>query len=103
MRISRVSKDLEKAGVIAIGEPDSVPAGKYAVQTLTSLNLLDRLQQQDGLRQGMYARYWPTWKAGTPIPVWYIQTDAGISEQVKVVDVSRRESSFPPALSGSSN
>ncbi len=37
-------EDLEKAQKIAMGEPDSVPAGKYASETLTSLNLLDKVK-----------------------------------------------------------
>lgn len=41
-------KDLEvdKVGIVAIGEPESVPAGRYAKEVLTALNLFEPLQSK---------------------------------------------------------
>ncbi|MGI6422671.1 MAG: molybdate ABC transporter substrate-binding protein [Syntrophomonadaceae bacterium] len=89
-------EDLEKAGVIAIGEPDSVPAGKYAVQTLTSLNLLDRLSSK--MVYGKDVRQVLAYVESGDVDAGLVyQTDAKISEQVKVVDVAD-ESLHSPLL-----
>lgn len=79
--------DLEKAGVIAMGEPDSVPAGKYAAETLTSLNLLDKLKSQ--MVYGKDVRQVLAYvESGDADAGLVYQTDANISDQVKVVAVA---------------
>lgn len=81
--------DLEKARVIAIGEPDSVPAGKYAAETLTSLNLLNKLKDSDKLVYGKDVRQVLAYvESGDAEAGMVYQTDANISDKVKVVAVA---------------
>ncbi len=80
-------EDLEKARVIAMGEPDSVPAGKYASETLTNLNLLDKLKDKmvyaKDVRQVLaYV------ESGDAEAGLVYQTDANISDKVKVAAVA---------------
>jgi molybdate transport system substrate-binding protein len=39
-------EDLDKADVVAIGDPDSVPAGKYAKEILTNLGIYDAVAEK---------------------------------------------------------
>lgn len=41
--------DITKADTIAIGDPESVPAGKYAKEILTSLNIYDEVEKKASL------------------------------------------------------
>ncbi len=80
-------EDLEKAQKIAMGEPESVPAGKYASETLTSLNLLDKVKSKlvyaKDVRQVLaYV------ESGDAEAGLVYQTDANISDKVKVAAVA---------------
>lgn len=48
--------DLKTIGKIAIGNPKSVPAGRYAEQALTSAHILTRLRDSNALIYGQNAR-----------------------------------------------
>mgnify|MGYP001321920663 CR=1 FL=1 len=80
-------EDLEKAKTIAMGEPESVPAGKYASEALTSLNLLDKVKSKlvyaKDVRQVLaYV------ESGDAEAGLVYQTDANISDKVKVAAVA---------------
>lgn len=45
-------EDLSKAGKIALGEPESVPVGKYSEEALTKLNLLENFKKDSKIVQG---------------------------------------------------
>ncbi len=88
--------DFETDGVnrIAIGEPESVPAGRYAQETLTFLNLFEVLQPKlvfaKDVRQVLaYV------KTGNVDAGLVYATDAKVSEQVKVVATAPAESHSP--------
>ena len=42
-------KDITKAGTIAIGDPESVPAGKYAKEILTNLGVYNEVEKKASL------------------------------------------------------
>ena len=42
-------KDITKADTIAIGDPESVPAGKYAKEILTNLGVYDEVEKKASL------------------------------------------------------
>lgn len=79
--------DLENAGVIALGEPDSVPAGKYGKESLISMALWDKVESKlvyaKDVRQVL--AYVESGDAEAGI---VYQTDANISDKVKVVAVA---------------
>jgi molybdate transport system substrate-binding protein len=86
--------DLEKARTIAIGEPESVPAGKYASEALTNMNLFDKLQSKlvyaKDVRQVLaYV------ESGDADAGLVYQTDANISDKVKVVEVAAENTHSP--------
>ncbi|CFX62195.1 Molybdenum ABC transporter, periplasmic binding protein [Syntrophomonas zehnderi OL-4] len=79
--------DLENAKTIAMGEPESVPVGKYATEALTSLNLIDKLKAKmvyaKDVRQVLaYV------ESGDAEAGLVYQTDANISQKVKVAAVA---------------
>lgn len=86
--------DLEKARTIAIGEPESVPAGKYANEALTNMNLLDKVQSKlvyaKDVRQVLaYV------ESGDAEAGLVYQTDANISDKVKVAAVAEENTHSP--------
>lgn len=95
---SRVStfKDLLGPGVkfVAIGEPHTVPAGKYAQEVLTHLGLYDQLKSKFVLAKDVrqVLTYVATGNADAGI---VYATDAKISSQVKVVAVAPEDSHSP--------
>lgn len=80
-------EDLEKAKTIAMGEPESVPVGKYATEALTSLNLVDKLK--DKMVYGKDVRQVLAYvESGDAEAGLVYQTDANISDKVKVAAVA---------------
>lgn len=79
--------DLNNARVIALGEPESVPVGKYAQESLTSMALWDKLKSKavyaSDVRQVL--AYVESGDAEAGI---VYQTDANISDKVKVAAVA---------------
>lgn len=89
-------QDLTSATVerIAIGEPESVPAGKYAQETLTSLNLFALLETKLVLAKDVrqVLSYVATGNVDAGI---VYATDAKISDQVKAIAVAPAGSPSP--------
>lgn len=84
----------DKIGKLAIGEPESVPAGKYAKETLTNLGLWDGLGDKALLGKDVRAvlAWIETENADAGI---VYATDAQVSDQVEVVAVAPEESHSP--------
>lgn len=85
---------LGASGRLAAGDPDSVPAGKYAKVALTSLGLWEaiapRLVRAENVRVAlMYVA-----RGEAPLGIVYA-TDAAIEPRVRIVDLFP-ESSHPP-------
>lgn len=93
--------ELNNARVIAIGEPESVPAGKYAKEVLISMALWDKVQSKvvyaKDVRQVL--AYVESGDAEAGI---VYQTDANISDKVKVVALAEENTHsalvYPVAL-----
>ena len=79
---------------VAIGEPNSVPAGRYAKETLTSLNLFDPLQSQlvftKDVRQVL--AYVETGNVDAGL---VYATDAQLSDQAQVVATAAASTHAP--------
>ena len=79
---------------IALGDPASVPAGQYGKEVLTSLNLYDTLQSK--LVFGKDVRQVLTYVETGNVDAGIVyQTDAKISDQVKVAAVAPEETHSP--------
>ena len=76
--------DLAKAKVIAMGEPDSVTAGKYAQESLTATNQWDQLQDKMVYAQNV-RQVLAYVESGDAEAGLVYQTDAHISDKVKIV------------------
>lgn len=89
-------EDLTSASVktLSIGEPESVPAGKYAREVLSALQLYDRLTSKmifaKNVRQVLAYVESQNVEAGI-----VYQTDARLSERVKIVAVAPEDSHAP--------
>lgn len=79
---------------ISIGTPETVPAGKYAKDTLTTLNLWDQLEPKMVLAQDV--RQVLTYvETGNVDAGLVYRTDAAISDKVKIVAAAPEGSSAP--------
>jgi len=77
-------EDLPKAGKIAMGDPDSVPAGKYSYELCNRLGIWEKLE--DKLIYGKDVTEVLTWVASGNADAGMLYfTDARLSEQVRVV------------------
>lgn len=90
-------EDIEKAETIAIGDPESVPAGQYAQEALTSLDLWDSLE--DRFSMGSNVTEVLNWvaKASADAGLVY-ETDAKTTDDVKVIDEAPEGSIKDPIL-----
>jgi molybdate transport system substrate-binding protein len=81
-------------GRLATGDPDAVPAGRYAREALTTLgvwsNVADRLVRADSVRSALAF----VDRGEAPLGIVY-DTDALIDKQVRVVDVFPDNSHLP--------
>ncbi len=92
--------DLTQSSVqrIAIGEPKTVPAGTYAVQTLRFLKLYDALTQQDKLIKTENVAQALAYVARGEVDAGVVySTDAVSSSKVQTVAVAPAESHAPIA------
>lgn len=81
-------------GRLAIADPDSVPAGKYAKAALTSLGLWDKVKDRLAPAENVRAALAMVERGQAPLGIVY-ETDARSSEQV--VEVERFPAgSYPP-------
>jgi molybdate transport system substrate-binding protein len=85
---------LGKDGRLATGDPDSVPAGRYAKAALIALNVWDALQPRLARAENVRVALMYVARAETPLGIVYA-TDATVEPKVKVVDVFP-ETSHPP-------
>lgn len=100
-------KDVTDVGIekLALGDPASVPAGKYAVEVLTKIDLLSAVK--DKIVYAKDVREVLTWvETGNADAGVVYATDAQISDKVKVVAVASEDSHspiiYPAAVVGSS-
>lgn len=85
-----VSKALGASGRMAIGDPASVPAGKYAKEAFTSLGMWETLEPRLALTENVRAALTFVARDEAPLGVVY-QTDASSDPKVVVV------ATFPPS------
>lgn len=86
--------ETDKVGKIAIGEPGSVPAGEYAKEALTSLNLFKAVQPK--LVFGKDVRQVLSYVETGDVDAGLVYaTDAKISDRVKVVAIAPAETYSP--------
>lgn len=81
---------------VSIGTPESVPAGKYAKETLTSLGLWDTLQSQSKLVQANDVRQVLTYvETGNVDAGLVYRSDAMMGKEIKVVAAAPDDSHKP--------
>jgi molybdate transport system substrate-binding protein len=79
---------------IAIGEPGTVPAGKYAEEVFSNMNLTEKIQ--DKLIFGKDVREVLTWVETGNVDAGVVySTDAKISDQVRVAAIAAEDSHKP--------
>jgi len=86
--------ETDKVSKLALGEPESVPAGKYAQEALASMNMFDALQPKmvfaKDVRQ--VVSYVETGNVDAGL---VYATDAEVSDQVQVIATAPAESHSP--------
>lgn len=85
---------LGKGGRLATGDPDSVPAGRYAKAALQSLNLWQSLQPRLVGTENVRVALMYVARGETPLGIVYA-TDAAVEPRVRIVDTFP-ENSHPP-------
>lgn len=83
-------------GLVAVGDPDHVPAGIYAKQALTHLGVWDTIASKTARTQDVRAALALVERGETPFGIVY-STDAKASGKVRVVDTFPRDS-HPPIV-----
>jgi molybdate transport system substrate-binding protein len=74
----------DKVEKIALGDPESVPAGQYAEQVFTSLNILDAVKEK--ANYGTDVRQVLTWVESGDVDCGVVYaTDAATSDKVQVI------------------
>ncbi len=90
-------KDIEKAKTIAIGDPESVPAGQYAKEVLTNLQLWDKLESRFSL--GTNVTEVLNWVAESSADAGIVyETDAKTTDKVKVIAEAPADSLEKPII-----
>ncbi len=86
----------EEIELIAIGDPESVPAGKYAQEAFTTLEIWDELESGKKLMLGKDVREVLAYVETEAVQVGAVyRTDAGISDKVEVAAVAPDGSHAP--------
>jgi len=89
--------DLKNADTIAIGDPESVPAGQYAQESLTNLDLWDSLE--DRFSMGTNVTQVLNWVAENSADAGLVyETDAKTTDDVTVIDKAPEDSIKDPIL-----
>ena len=84
----------DKVGKLTLGEPESVPAGKYAQEALTSMNMFDALQPK--MVFGKDVRQVLSYVATGNVDAGLVYaTDARVSDQVQVIATAPADSHSP--------
>lgn len=90
-------EDIEDAGTVAIGDPESVPAGQYAKEALTSLGLWDKVSAKSSF--GTNVTEVLNWVAESSADCGIVYaTDAATTEKVKIVAEAPADSLETPVL-----
>ncbi len=77
-------QDIGKADAIALGDPESVPVGRYAKEALTSLGIYDEIQPK--VSQGTNVTEVLNWVAEGSADIGIVYaTDAATTDKVKIV------------------
>ena len=83
-----------KDSYLSVGDPAHVPAGQYAEEALTKLNLWDKVQDRLARAKDVRGALALVERAEAPYGIVY-STDAKISQQVKTVAVFPADSHKP--------
>lgn len=83
-----------KDSYLSVGDPAHVPAGQYAEEALTKLNLWDKVQDRLARAKDVRGALALVERAEAPYGIVY-STDAKISQQVKTVSVFPADSHKP--------
>ena len=87
-------EDLSKADKIAIGTPETVPAGKYGIETLTNINLLEHVESKVVYTKDVRQVLTYTETENVDAGLVY-KTDALVSEKVDVVATAKDDTHTP--------
>ena len=85
-----------EGGKLALADPDSVPAGRYAKATLTALEVWDSVRANIVPAENVRVALAYVARGEAPLGVVY-QTDAKVEPKVRVVDVFPAQS-YPPII-----
>jgi len=87
--------DVVNAEIIAIGDPDSVPAGQYAREVFTYFGIWDEVLQRASLGTNVtQVLHWVA-EGGAEVGVAY-ETDAALTDQVEIIAIAPPESLSSP-------
>lgn len=90
-------EDIVNANVIAVGDPESVPAGQYAKEALTSLGLWDEVEEKASL--GTNVTEVLNWVAeGSADAGIVYATDAAANDKVNVIAKAPKDALAEPVL-----
>lgn len=90
-------EDIVNANVIAVGDPESVPAGQYAKEALTSLGLWDEVEEKASL--GANVTEVLNWVAeGSADAGIVYATDAAANDKVTVIAKAPKDALAEPVL-----
>ncbi len=85
---------LKEASLISIGEPDSVPAGKYAKETLTKMGLWDALKDKVVYAKDVRQVLAYVESGNVEAGMVYL-TDAKISDKVQILSIAEENTHTP--------
>lgn len=85
---------LGRSGRLAVGDPDSVPAGKYAKRALTALNLWSGLESRLARAENVRVALMYVARGEAPLGIVY-STDARVEPRVRIVALFPESSHAP--------
>lgn len=87
-------EDLTKANKIAVGTPETVPAGKYGIETLKNMNLWENVESKVVYTKDVRQVLTYTETENVDAGLVY-KTDALVSEKVDVVATAKEDTHIP--------
>nr|WP_323653562.1 molybdate ABC transporter substrate-binding protein [Lysinibacillus xylanilyticus] len=87
-------KDLTKVDKIAVGTPETVPAGKYGIETLKNMNLWENVESKVVYTKDVRQVLTYTETENVEVGLVY-KTDALVSEKVDVVATAKEDTHTP--------
>ncbi|MEY8337161.1 molybdate ABC transporter substrate-binding protein [Lachnospiraceae bacterium 62-35] len=79
-------QDIGKAGIIVLGDPESVPAGQYAKESLTSLGLWDMIQDRVSFGTNVTEVLYQVAEASADAGIVYATDAAALADRVEIVE-----------------